>query len=101
MSQQDTQKSKWVLISQLKENVSDEQLAKIAPDVLSLVEGWKSKGNFIWSGPFDNNQTGMAVFDAPSEKEAKEFFDSYSKIVSGTLDHWLYNWSIMWGVPQN
>jgi uncharacterized protein YciI len=103
VSEQTTQqKSMWVLISQLHENATDEQLAKIAPAVLNLIERWKSKGNFIWSGPFDNNKTGMAVFDAQSEKDAKDFADDFAKIVTGTLDYWLYNWNIMWGgAPQN
>lgn len=43
------QKELWVLVSQLKENIDNSELEKIAPSVLSLIDQWTGAGKFIWS----------------------------------------------------
>ena len=84
------QKSLWVLVSTLKDETKD--LQSITHSVIELVNEWQSKGNFIWSGPFDDSKTGMAIFEA-TEKEAKEFYDKYDKICSKILDYRLSHWN--------
>ena len=84
----------WVLVSSLKDNTSEQELQKITPAISILIDQWQSQGKMIWSGPLDNNSTGMAVFEA-SDNEAKIFFSQYDKICSGTLDYHLYQWDAM------
>ena len=84
----------WVLVSSFKENTNEQELQRITPAISELIDQWQSKGRMIWSGPLDNNSTGMAVFEA-SDNEAKIFFSQYDKICSGTLDYHLYQWDAM------
>lgn len=92
MSQTTSQKQLWVLVSSLKEETKEVDLNMITQSVIELVNEWQTKGNFIWTGPFDDNKTGMAVFEATQE-QAREFYDKYDKVCSGILDYHLYQWS--------
>lgn len=88
------EKKLWVLVSSLKENLSDADLEKIAPALSDLIDQVHSQGKFVWSGPLDNKKSGMAVFEA-TEQEANQFFDQNKKICSGVLDSYLYQWGAM------
>lgn len=92
MAQIVSEKQLWVLVSSLKSDTKDVDLQMVASSVIELVNEWQSKGNFIWSGPFDDNKTGMAIFEATGE-EARNFYDKYDKICSGVLEYHLYQWS--------
>ena len=48
----------------------------------------------MWSGAFNDNATGMAVFEA-TEQEANEFYDKYDRICSGILEYSMYQWDAM------
>ena len=86
-----TQKYLWVLISSAKENVNEEILQKVTPLVIDLIDERQSAGRFIWSGPFDDNETGMAVFEG-TEEEANGLYAKYGKICNGLLNYHLYKW---------
>lgn len=86
-----SEKKVWVLVSSLKENVKQEELDQIAPKVSSLVDQWHYEGKFVWSGPLDNNKTGMAVFEATLD-EAKKMSEENNAIASKVLDSYLYEW---------
>lgn len=88
------QKTTWVLVSSLKENVSEDNLVQLIPKVEELVDQWHSTGKIMWSGPLNDNKTGMAVFEA-TEKEAKEFYEKYEKACSDVLAPYLYQWDAM------
>ena len=92
MSQTISQKQLWVLVSSLKEQTKEVDLQMITSSVIELVNEWQTKGNFIWTGPFDDNKTGMAIFEATQE-EAKGFYDKYDKACSGILDYHMHQWS--------
>ncbi|HII36210.1 MAG TPA: hypothetical protein HA319_04085 [Nitrosopumilaceae archaeon] len=85
------QKSVWVLVSGLKADTTELDLKKVVPSVIELVNDWQSRGNFIWSGPFQDNKTGMAIFEA-TEEDARTFYDKYDKICSDILDYHLDQW---------
>lgn len=91
MSQIIIQNRIWVLMSQLRDNTTEEDLEKITPLIIELVDKWQSQYKFIWSGPLSDNKTGMAIFEA-TEEEAQEFHEEYGGICSGILDHSLYQW---------
>ncbi|MDE1728616.1 MAG: hypothetical protein KGI02_06410 [Thaumarchaeota archaeon] len=91
MSQIIKQNRTWVLMSQLRDNTTKEDLEKITPSIIELVDKWQSKGKFIWSGPLSDEKTGMAIFEA-TEEEAQEFHEEYGRICSEMLDHSLYQW---------
>ncbi|WP_100181861.1 hypothetical protein [Candidatus Nitrosotenuis aquarius] len=94
--QEVAQKELWVLVSQLKENASNSELERIAPQVLSIIDQWSDSGKFIWSGPFGDNTGGMAVFEATQE-QANQFAKNYGDIVSGVLNYYIYKWDVLWG----
>lgn len=48
----------------------------------------------IWSGPFNDNKTGIAIFEATQE-EANLLYDKYANACSGVLDYFLYQWEAM------
>ena len=48
----------------------------------------------MWSGPFNDDVTGMAVFEA-TKKEADDFFKKYDQIYSGILNYSMYEWDAM------
>jgi len=92
MSQQETKP--WVLVTNVKENIAQQDLEYIVPQVTTLVDEWQSKGKIMWSGPFDNENSSMAVFEA-TENEAKEFFKKYDDTCSKFLNSYLYQWGAM------
>ncbi|MCV0373641.1 MAG: hypothetical protein K5793_08835 [Nitrosarchaeum sp.] len=92
MSDQDTKP--WVIVSNVKENTTPQDLARISPLVSALVDDWQSKGKIMWSGAFDNEASSMAVFEA-TEQEAKEFFQKYGDVCSGVLEYKTYQWDAM------
>jgi len=88
------QKKPWVLVSVFKDNTNEHDLKKITPEISNLVDEWHSKGSIMWSGAFNDNKTGMAVFEA-TEDEANDFYAKYDKACSGVLDYNLYQWDAM------
>ena len=84
----------WVLVSSIAQNAKEEDLQRITQSVIELVDEWQSAGKFIWSGPFNDNKTGMAIFEATKE-DALAFYDKYGKICAGVLNHYLYQWDAM------
>ena len=90
----DEERKLWVLVSSMQENTSDSELQRIAPQMGDLVDQAHSRGIFMWSGPLDNEKTGMAVFEA-TEHDAQEFFEKNKKICSGVLDTYLYRWGAL------
>ena len=97
MSQQEQllkESNPWVLVSTFKENISAESLAQITPQIQNLVDEWHSSGKIMWSGAFNDNRTGMAIFEA-SKEEADQLFAKYSQICQGVLDCFLYQWDAM------
>lgn len=91
---QNSEKKVWVLVSSLKENAKQEDLNDITSKVSSLVDKWHSEGKFVWSGPLDNNKTGMAVFQA-NDDEAKKMSEENKAITSKVLDSYLYQWDAL------
>ena len=95
MSQQELQETKpWVIITVFKEDTNTNDLQRISPQIQSLVDEWHNKGKMIWSGAFNDNATGMAVFEG-TEQEANEFYDKYDNICSGVLEYSMYQWDAM------
>lgn len=84
----------WVIISVYKDNTNSQELEKITPQIQNLVDDWQSKGKIMWSGAFNDNQTGMAVFEA-TKQEADEFYQKYDNICSGILEYSIYQWDAM------
>lgn len=84
----------WVIISVYKDNTNSQELEKITPQIQNLVDEWQSKGKIMWSGAFNDNKTGMAVFEATTQ-EANEFYQKYDKICSGILEYSMYQWDAM------
>lgn len=91
---QNSEKKVWILVSSLKENAKQEDLNDITSKVSSLVDKWHSEGKFVWSGPLDNNKTGMAVFQANGD-EAKKMSEENKAITSKVLDSYLYQWDAL------
>ncbi len=87
-------KKPWVLISVFKENTNPDDLTRITPQIQNIIDDWQSTGKIMWSGAFNDNATGMAVFDA-TEQEANEFYDKYDQICSGILEYNMYQWDAM------
>ena len=94
MSQQVQETRPWVIISVYKDNTNLQELEKITPQIQNLVDEWQSKGKIMWSGAFNDNQTGMAVFEA-TKQEADEFYQKYDNICSGILEYSIYQWDAM------
>lgn len=93
--QEVAQKELWVLVSQIKEGTNNSDLERITPQVLSLIDNWASE-RFIWSGPFSDGSSGMAIFEA-TQDDATKFVQHYDSIVSEILAHHLYKWDVLWG----
>ena len=87
MSQQETKP--WALVTAIKENIDQQNIEIITSQIATLVDEWHSKGKIMWSGPFDNENSSMAIFEA-TEQEAKEFFKKYDDICSNVLSSHLY-----------
>lgn len=96
MSQSLAQKNLWILVSSAGESTKDEDLARVAPNILSMIDEWVSSGKFIMSGPFGNESGGLAVFEG-TEREAKEFSEHYGRICDGLITYQLYKWDVLWG----
>jgi len=94
MSQAEIIKTPWVLVSVLKENTSEQDMNRIAPQLENLVDEWHSRGKMMWSGPFDDNKTAMTVFEA-TKQEAQDFLSKYGNVCSGILDYHMYQWDAM------
>lgn len=84
----------WVIISVFKKNTNPNNLQRITPQIQNLVDEWQSTGKIMWSGAFNDNQTGMAVFEG-TEQEANEFYQKYDKICSGILEYSIHQWDAM------
>ena len=84
----------WVIISVYKDNTNSQELEKITPQIQNLVDEWQSKGKIMWSGAFNDNKTGMAVFEA-TNNDANELYQKYDKICSGILEYSMYQWDAM------
>ena len=84
----------WVLVSALKDNVTDADIGQIAPSVGRLVDSWNEKGKFVLSGPFNDNKTAMAIFQGTKE-EADRFYEDNKKVTSGILESYLYEWEAL------
>jgi hypothetical protein len=84
----------WVLVSNIKDDADPNDLQRIAPQVLALVDQWQSDGRIMWSGAFDNEQSSMAVFES-TEDEARDLFKKYENVCSGILNCHLYQWDAM------
>ena len=87
-------KKLWVLVSSLKETATNDDLQRITPSVSALVDQWHSTGKFLWSGPLDNNTTGLAVFEG-TENEAKQLLAEHKRASSEALDSYLYQWDAL------
>lgn len=94
MSQQTEQRRPWVLISVYKDDTNPDDLARITPIIQEMIDQWQSTGKIMWSGAFNDNATGMAVFEA-TEQEANEFFAKYDSACSGILKYSMYQWDAM------
>ena len=84
----------WVIVSVFKDNINEDDIERITPGIENLIDEWHSQGTIMWSGAFNDNKTGMAVFES-TEEEAKEFYAKYDKVCSGVLDYHLYQWDAM------
>jgi uncharacterized protein YciI len=81
----------WVLVSSIHDNTKEEDLVRIVPQVIQLVDEWQSEGRFIWSGPLSDNKTGIAIFEGTKE-DADRFSEIYGSICSGILNFEMYKW---------
>ena len=84
----------WVIMSTRKKEGSEKELEIIKPIVEKLNEQWFEKGDFIWTGSFDDQKTSMAIFEAVEDK-AKKYFDNYSKICSSSLEIKIHQWDAL------
>ncbi|GKS66998.1 hypothetical protein YTPLAS73_05450 [Nitrosarchaeum sp.] len=94
MSHQLVQKKPWVLISVFKDDTNSDDLSRIISQIQEIIDDWQSTGKIMWSGAFNDNATGMAIFEA-TEGEANEFYAKYDKICSGILKYTMYQWDAM------
>lgn len=91
---EDVEKNCWVLVSVLKEDATQEDLERITPAVKEMVDKWHAQGKIMWSGSFDDVNTGMAVFEA-TKKEANSFYEKYRTACSDVLESSLHSWNAM------
>ena len=84
----------WVIVSSLGDNASEQDIERIKPKIVSLVDGWQSSNKTMWSGSFSGQPSGMAIFEATDE-EANKFYQQYSDACEGVLVHHLYQWDAM------
>lgn len=83
-----------MLISVIKDGTTAEDMEAIAPRVKEIVTEWHSQGRVMWSGSFDDNATGMAVFEGTKD-EADGFLRKYDDACSGKLEYSMYGWDAM------
>ena len=79
----------WVIVSSIGNDASEQDLERIRPKIISLVDDWQSSKRTMWSGSFNNQPSGMAVFEATDE-EANKFYKEYSDACETVLVHHLY-----------
>ena len=91
---QDTETTPWVIITVFEDGVDPNELQRVVPQIQTLIDEWQGKGKMVWSGAFNDNATGMAVFEGTKD-EANEFYGKYDKICAGLLRHSLYQWDAM------
>lgn len=84
----------WVIISTRKMNSTENELEIIKPMIEKLNEQWFEKGDFIWSGRFNDNKTSMSVFEATEEK-AYKFFELFSKACANSLTTTMHQWDAL------
>jgi hypothetical protein len=84
----------WVIISTRKNDDPVNELDIVKPMIEELNEQWFKKGDFLWSGRFDDNKTSMNIFEVTEEK-AKKYFDHYSKVCSSSLDVSIHQWDAL------
>ncbi len=95
MSEQASEETRpWVLISGYNSDTKGADLERITPQIRELIDEWQSQNRVMWSGALDDNETGMAVFEA-TKREADLFYEKYGRICSGILNHSLYQWDAM------
>lgn len=91
----DNQETKpWILVTNIKKDIHPQDLEHAAPQVSSLIDEWQSQGKIMWSGPFNHEQSSMAIFEA-TENEARAFFKRYDDACSKVLTSYLYQWDAM------
>ena len=59
----------WVIITVFKDEVNASDIERIAPQIQSLTDEWQSEGKIMWSGPFNDDVTGMAVLRLQKKKQ--------------------------------
>lgn len=84
----------WVIVSSIGDNASEQDIERIRPKIISLVDDWQSSKGTMWSGSFNTQPSSMAVFEA-TEQDAKKFYAEYSKECDGVLVHHMYQWDAM------
>lgn len=84
----------WVLVSSIKQDTNPQDLQRISPQISILLDEWHANGKIMLSGPFDNELSSMAVFEA-TEQEARAFYKRYQEICSDVLTYELYQWDAM------
>lgn len=84
----------WVIISTRKNDDSKNELDVVKPILEELNLKWCKKGDFLWTGRFDDNKTSMTIFEATEDK-AKNYFELYSKICSNSLDVNIHQWDAL------
>lgn len=81
----------WVIICSRNQNP---ELEITKPIVQKLNEEWFKKGDFVWTGRFDDNKTSMTIFEATKDK-ADNYFEKFAKAVGRSLDVKLYKWDAL------
>ena len=61
---ENSERKPWILVSSLNENTNEDELARIVPNVNKIVDDWQAQGKIMWSGPFTDKKTSMAIFEA-------------------------------------
>ena len=81
-------------MSSIGDNISQQEIDKIRPKIISLVDNWQSSKGTMWSGSFSGHPSGMAVFEA-TEQDAKKFYHEYAEACKNVLVHHMYQWDAM------
>ena len=84
----------WVIVSSIGKDVSEQDLERIRPKIISLVDNWQSSKGTMWSGSFNDQPSSMAIFEATDE-EANKFYKEYSDACENVLVHYMYKWDAM------
>ena len=84
----------WVIVSSIGNDPTEQDIEKIRPKIISLVDNWQSTKGTMWSGSFSDQPSSMAVFEATDE-DAKKFYQEYSDVCENILVHHMYQWDAM------